>query len=69
MAMNKQLTEHSVILSPCVRNCCLDQQDICMGCFRHLDEIIGWQERSTKDKLAIQARCQQRRLANENGSV
>lgn len=28
--------------SPCVRNCCLDQQDICLGCGRHVDEIIEW---------------------------
>ncbi|MEI8647961.1 DUF1289 domain-containing protein [Paraglaciecola sp. Hal342] len=28
--------------SPCVRNCCLDQQDMCVGCFRMLDEIVGW---------------------------
>lgn len=28
--------------SPCVRNCCLDQHDCCLGCGRHLDEIIEW---------------------------
>ncbi|GAB2920098.1 DUF1289 domain-containing protein [Rheinheimera gaetbuli] len=28
--------------SPCVRNCCLDQQDTCLGCGRLLDEIIEW---------------------------
>lgn len=28
--------------SPCVRNCCLDQQDACLGCGRLLDEIIEW---------------------------
>ncbi len=30
------------IRSPCVSNCCLDDEDICLGCFRHIDEIIGW---------------------------
>jgi predicted Fe-S protein YdhL (DUF1289 family) len=54
------------VISLCVRNCCLDQQDICMGCFRHLDEIVGWQERSVKEKLAIKELCQQRRVAFEN---
>ncbi|WP_156302871.1 DUF1289 domain-containing protein, partial [Methylogaea oryzae] len=24
---------------PCVRNCCLDSTDICLGCFRALAEI------------------------------
>ncbi len=28
--------------SPCVRNCCLDNNDICLGCFRSLDEIRQW---------------------------
>ncbi len=28
--------------SPCVRNCCLDEQDICLGCFRSVTEITQW---------------------------
>jgi predicted Fe-S protein YdhL (DUF1289 family) len=32
------------IWSPCIRQCCLDKDDICLGCFRSLDEIIGWTE-------------------------
>ena len=28
--------------SPCIRNCCLDDNDICMGCFRSLIEITQW---------------------------
>jgi predicted Fe-S protein YdhL (DUF1289 family) len=30
--------------SPCVRNCCLDDSNICLGCFRSLDEITSWTE-------------------------
>ena len=30
------------IESPCIRNCCLDGNDICMGCFRSLTEITQW---------------------------
>jgi len=47
--------------SPCVRNCCLDEQDICLGCFRHLDEIIGWQASSNEEKKATQLNCEKRR--------
>ncbi|MGB0915594.1 MAG: DUF1289 domain-containing protein, partial [Crocinitomicaceae bacterium] len=25
------------IKSPCIRNCCLNQKDICVGCFRHIN--------------------------------
>jgi len=28
--------------SPCVRNCCLNKDDICIGCLRTLDEIKDW---------------------------
>lgn len=28
--------------SPCIRNCCLDENDICLGCFRSLTEIMQW---------------------------
>jgi len=47
--------------SPCVRNCCLDEQDVCLGCFRHLDEIIGWQGCSNAEKKAIQRKSEKRR--------
>lgn len=30
--------------SPCVRNCCLDNNDICLGCFRSLEEIRQWSQ-------------------------
>jgi len=32
------------IPSPCVRNCCLDEHDVCLGCGRTLDEIRLWGE-------------------------
>ncbi len=28
--------------SPCVRKCTLDDNDICVGCFRSIDEICAW---------------------------
>jgi predicted Fe-S protein YdhL (DUF1289 family) len=28
--------------SPCVRNCCLDDDLTCLGCFRSLEEIKEW---------------------------
>ena len=46
--------------SPCVRNCCLDESDICLGCHRSLKEICGWQAASREEKLEILERCRQR---------
>jgi uncharacterized protein len=28
--------------SPCVRNCCLDDDLVCLGCFRTIEEIKDW---------------------------
>ena len=32
----------NIVQSPCVRNCCLDDDSTCVGCFRSLDEIKEW---------------------------
>ena len=32
----------ATVESPCIRNCCLDSNDVCMGCFRSLTEITQW---------------------------
>lgn len=29
---------------PCVRNCCLDHADVCLGCGRKLSEILEWHD-------------------------
>jgi predicted Fe-S protein YdhL (DUF1289 family) len=28
--------------SPCIGNCCLDDDNTCLGCFRSLEEIKEW---------------------------
>jgi len=39
--------------SPCVRNCCLNEQDICLGCFRSLEEIKQWSSSNNQDKQKV----------------
>jgi predicted Fe-S protein YdhL (DUF1289 family) len=46
--------------SPCVRNCCLDHDDVCMGCYRTLSEICAWHEAPDSEKLEILIRCRLR---------
>ncbi|RJG49426.1 DUF1289 domain-containing protein [Motilimonas pumila] len=43
----------SRIESPCIRHCCLNQQDVCMGCFRTLAEILAWHQSSNDERLTI----------------
>ncbi|MFT4529322.1 MAG: putative Fe-S protein YdhL (DUF1289 family) [Thalassolituus oleivorans] len=53
----------SPIDSPCIRNCCLDANDVCVGCGRSLAEILAWHNASVEDKTRILAESQQRKLA------
>lgn len=39
--------------SPCIRNCCLDTNDICLGCFRSLSEITQWSLVDTETRKAF----------------
>ncbi len=43
----------SKVASPCVDNCCLDDHDICLGCWRHVDEIIEWGSASNQRRREI----------------
>ncbi len=47
--------------SPCIRNCCLDNDDICMGCYRSLREILIWQAASAEEKQKILHNCAERK--------
>lgn len=49
------------VASPCIRSCCLDKTDICLGCYRSLDEILGWSKAPVEEKKAILARTASRR--------
>jgi uncharacterized protein len=48
------------LASPCVRNCCLDEDNVCMGCGRSLQEIVTWSSASPADKAAILERSRER---------
>jgi len=50
----------SVIPSPCIRQCCLDEQDICLGCHRSLDEIKRWMDAGPDERRAILAAARDR---------
>jgi len=48
------------IASPCVRNCCLDKQDVCIGCGRTLSEIVFWGDADNEQKLKILSHAKKR---------
>jgi len=55
------MSEQQFIRSPCVNKCGLDDREICRGCFRSIDEIIGWEKMPTEQRQQTLENCQQRR--------
>jgi predicted Fe-S protein YdhL (DUF1289 family) len=53
------------LASPCVRNCCLDDDNVCMGCGRTLQEIVAWGTASDADKTTILVRSRERLAARD----
>jgi predicted Fe-S protein YdhL (DUF1289 family) len=53
--------EEPPVPSPCVRNCCLDDDDVCMGCYRTIREICDWHSASDEQKRQTLERCEERR--------
>jgi predicted Fe-S protein YdhL (DUF1289 family) len=48
--------------SPCIRNCCLDEKKVCMGCGRSLPEILEWHHADTSRQQQISSYAQKRLL-------
>ena len=50
-----------MVNSPCVARCGLNDDDYCMGCHRHIDEIVAWSKINDEQKLAILAKLEDRK--------
>lgn len=50
--------------SPCVSICALDENDICMGCYRSAEEITDWFMANAAQKREMLARARERREAD-----
>ncbi|WP_369602217.1 DUF1289 domain-containing protein [Hahella sp. SMD15-11] len=57
--------------SPCIRQCCLDEANVCVGCGRTLEEILNWHGMTAEEKdnarQRAHARCQARRHPGLSG--
>ncbi|MCC5824550.1 DUF1289 domain-containing protein [Alkalimonas sp.] len=58
----------SRIDSPCIACCKLDQQKICIGCYRHISEIANWNRKTDAELNAImrQVAIRKEQYANIN---
>ena len=57
----KNNAEEGAIDSPCIRNCCLNEEDICLGCFRSMQEICRWHSANRDEQKAILSCAAQRK--------
>ncbi|BCG26719.1 DUF1289 domain-containing protein [Pseudomonas tohonis] len=51
------------VASPCVHVCALDEDDICTGCQRSVDEITRWGRMDNTERREVLVRCMERARA------
>ena len=56
------------VASPCIRNCCLDKKDVCLGCGRTVEEIVRWADVDDEEKRKILAAAEKRKAARPGSS-
>jgi len=49
-----------MVKSPCVAVCALDENDVCIGCYRTGDEIINWGIMDNTQKAEVLEKVAQR---------
>ncbi len=47
--------------SPCIASCKLNSDKICIGCYRHIEEIVDWNKRTEAQQLLIMAAISERK--------
>jgi predicted Fe-S protein YdhL (DUF1289 family) len=53
------------VQSPCIDNCCLNNQKICLGCFRSLVEIAQWSQMNDRMRLDVLHKAENRRKVHD----
>jgi len=53
--------------SPCISTCRLDEQKVCIGCFRHVEDIREWRAADDNRRREIVAGAEQRRAQAVHG--
>ena len=49
------------VSSPCISLCRLDEQKVCLGCFRHVEDIREWRSADDQRRRVIVAQAEQRK--------
>jgi predicted Fe-S protein YdhL (DUF1289 family) len=46
--------------SPCIRMCTLDDRNVCIGCWRSLDEIVSWGQLTSTERTRVLEQARRR---------
>jgi len=60
-----KINDSDAVPSPCIRNCCLNEDQVCLGCFRSVDEITSWNHLSNHERLQVLENSQQRQQGSD----
>jgi hypothetical protein len=55
----------TAVESPCINVCTLDADDLCIGCYRNIDEICAWGSADNAERRQIVAAAGRRREISE----
>jgi predicted Fe-S protein YdhL (DUF1289 family) len=48
------------VITPCIGQCDIDENDVCIGCYRSSQEITDWINKSEDEKIEIVIRCKKK---------
>ncbi|MFW5848045.1 MAG: DUF1289 domain-containing protein [bacterium] len=51
-----------MVKSPCINVCRIDKDNVCIGCYRTLNEIDSWSKLKDKEKLEVRKKAVERRI-------
>jgi len=54
------------VKSPCISVCALNDDGVCIGCWRSVDEIAGWSDLSNEEKRVVLKQSQLRAKMSGN---
>jgi len=64
--MSEQKNVFGMVKSPCVAVCALDENDLCIGCYRTGQEITDWGEMDNEKKREVLKKVAEREMASGN---
>jgi len=49
------------INKPCIKRCCLNEEEICLGCFRTFNDMLRWNKATIEEKQEMLSIAEKRK--------